>query len=89
MLAASPIKAALKDTLDSIDTENEEGVHHVDAHVENKVQEELHVALTYAIRHPNTVMVHSEDAPSTPAAVMRPRRLHTVTQLALLGKLVR
>lgn len=85
MLAASPVKIALNGTLDAIDTENEEGVHHIDAHVENKVQEEFHVALTYAIRHPDTVMVHSEDAPSAPAAVMCPWWLHTVAYSALLG----
>ena len=89
MLAAIPINIALNGTLDSIDTENEEGVNHVDAHVEDEVQEEFHIALTYAIRHPDTVMVHSEDAPSAPAAVMRPRRLHTVAYSAPLGKLVR
>ena len=89
MLAASPDNAALNYALNAIDTEDEEGVHHVDPHVEDKVQEEFHVALTYAICHPNTVMVHSEDAPSASAAVMRPWRLHTVTYLALLSKLVR
>ena len=89
MLAAIPVNVARNGTLDAVDTENEEGVHHVDAHVEDEVQEEFHVALTYAIRHPNTVMVHSEDAPSAPATVIRPRRLHTVAYSALLGKLVR
>ena len=88
MLAAIPVRISSEDALYAVHAKNKEGVNHVDCHVEGEVQEEFNVALTNAISHPKTVMIHSEDAPSTFTAVMSPRRLHTMAQMACLSKLL-
>ena len=57
----------------------------------NVVQEEqkgLHISKSDAVADPYAVMVHPEYTPLALGAVMRPRRLHTLTELARVDELV-
>ena len=50
---------------------------------EQVAQEVLVRPERHAVAHPRTVMVHAHDTPAADAAVVRPRRLHTVALAAV------
>ena len=59
-----------------------------EGHVEDEVEEELEIALSDTVSHPNAMVVHSKDAPATSAAVVHSWRFHALTLLALVEELV-
>mmetsp|Transcript_19406 Transcript_19406/g.26255 ORF Transcript_19406/g.26255 Transcript_19406/m.26255 type:complete len:101 (-) Transcript_19406:1649-1951(-) len=73
--------------LDAFHAEKDDSVNADSGGVENEEQEVLEVVHADAVGDPAAVVVHADHAPPARAAMVRPRRLHTVAMHAVVQKL--